>query len=112
VEDLVEFLPEDWKDREIGMFRSESHPSIKRVTHEELLALLEETEILEESLKRAGTNDNKMAKNRKALEKTITAKKTVKKTAKPQTEAASKNKATKKKIADMLKKKKKKKAKK
>ena len=74
VEELIEVIPEDYHDHEIGMFRGESHPCIRKVSTEDVVRILEETSFIELSMKKAGTIDKRMVDNRAKLENSLTAK--------------------------------------
>lgn len=73
VEDLNEFLPEAYQEPEkvVGMFRGESHPCVRKVTSDELIDILKNSDLLTESLKRASATDIKMGNNREKLENSI-----------------------------------------
>lgn len=65
VEELMEFLPEGFADNyKIGMFRGETHPSIKGISQEAIIELFNNTMIVDETLKRVGKLDSKMGANR------------------------------------------------
>jgi hypothetical protein len=70
-EELVTVIGEDYEDREIGMFRGESHPCIRKVAQAELLAILSDTDFIEVSLKKAGEMDDKLGKSRVKLEESL-----------------------------------------
>ena len=70
VEDLQEFLPDEYAEAEIGMFRGESHPCIKKMTSTDVLTIME-SDVYTESVKRSSSTDTKMGVNRKALEESI-----------------------------------------
>ncbi len=71
VDDLLEVLPEEYHTKEIGMFRLESHPSVRRVTQDELFDIFDNSELLKISLERAGAKDVKMGINRERLEESL-----------------------------------------
>ena len=71
VEELLEFLPEQYHEREIGMFRGESHPCIRKMKEEEVMEILKDSEVLSESLKRANATDVKLGVNREKLEESL-----------------------------------------
>ena len=65
VEELLTFLPEGFDEKyKIGMFRGETHPSIKGMTQEAIIELFNTTMIVDETLKRVGKLDSKMGANR------------------------------------------------
>jgi hypothetical protein len=65
VEELLELLPEGFADDyKIGMFRGETHPSIKGISQEAIINLFNTTMIVDETLKRVGKLDSKMGANR------------------------------------------------
>lgn len=67
VEDLEAFLPKGFAEgRTIGMFRGESHPSIKAVSQQDWVMLV--NHLSTEVHKRAGLNDTRMGENRAAME--------------------------------------------
>jgi hypothetical protein len=70
-DELIEVLPEAYQDRTIGMFRGESHPSIKKLTQTEVLDIIENSEVLAISLKKAGDIDQRMTNNREKLEESL-----------------------------------------
>lgn len=71
VEDLFEVLPEEYQEKEVGMFRMESHPSIRKVSQDELFDIFENSELVRTSLDRANAKDVKMGVNRERLEETL-----------------------------------------
>jgi len=71
VDDLKETLPEEYHEKEIGMFRMESHPSIRKVSQDELFDIFENSELIRVSLDRANAKDIKMGANREKLEETL-----------------------------------------
>lgn len=65
VEELLTFLPEGFDEKyKIGMFRGETHPSIKGMSQEAIIELFNTTMIVDETLKRVGKLDSKMGANR------------------------------------------------
>jgi len=65
VEELMTFLPEGFDENyKIGMFRGETHPSIKGISQEAIIDLFNNTLIVDETLKRVGKLDSKMGANR------------------------------------------------
>ena len=68
VEDLQPFLPETFEDKDVGMYRGEPHPSIKKLTQDEIKALINESEVFNESYKRAGGLDKILGKNKEKLQ--------------------------------------------
>ena len=72
VEDLLKVIGEDYEEREIGMFRGESHPCIRKISQEEVLAILNDTDFIEVSQKRATGIDKRMSDNREKLEAKLT----------------------------------------
>lgn len=71
-EDLIEFLPEKFHERKIGMFRGETHPSMKKVTEKEFKTLLSKKgSILSTTITRCKNEDGRLGTNRKNLEKSI-----------------------------------------
>lgn len=80
-DDLMEVLPEEYHDKEIGMFRMESHPSVRKVSQDELFDIFENSEVIRVSLDRANAKDVKMGINREKLEETLNAGKTAAKPA-------------------------------
>lgn len=65
VEELMTFLPEGFDEKyKIGMFRGETHPSIKNISQEAIIELFNSTLIVDETLKRVGRLDSKMGANR------------------------------------------------
>jgi hypothetical protein len=70
-EDLQKFLPEAYQDREMGMFRGESHPSIRKITQTELFDIFENSDFITETLQRASGKDVTMGVNREKLEQTL-----------------------------------------
>lgn len=76
VDELKDSLLEEYHEKEIGMFRGESHPCIRKVTMSELLEIMDsEGDVYKESLSRAGGTDSKMGVNRQKLEENLTNKK-------------------------------------
>lgn len=71
VEELVQELPTDFQECKIGMFRGESHPSIKNLTQDELIQLLRETNILSITLSRVGKLDAKMSESRQKMKESL-----------------------------------------
>jgi len=76
VEDLNAFLPEQYQEggeneKVSGMFRGESHPCVRKVSADELIDILENSDLLTEALKRASSTDTKMGANREKLENSI-----------------------------------------
>lgn len=76
-EDLLAILPEQYQaegesEKNVGFFRGESHPCIRKVTEDELMDILDNSEFLNMSLSKASTTDIKMGKNREKLEESIT----------------------------------------
>lgn len=71
VDDLLEVLPDEYHEREIGMFRMEAHPSIRKVTQDEVFDIFNNSELLNVSLDRANAKDAKMGINRERLEETL-----------------------------------------
>ncbi len=67
-EDLLPFLPDIYHDREMGMFRAESHPSLRKITETELFDIFENSDFITESLNRASGKDAVMGANREKLE--------------------------------------------
>jgi hypothetical protein len=94
VEDLMETLPEEYHEKKIGMFRMESHPSIRSVSQDELFDIFENSELVRLSLDRANAKDVKMGINREKLEETLNAgtKATAKPAAKPAAKVVAKKK--------------------
>lgn len=65
VEELLTFLPEGFDEKyKIGMFRGETHPSIKGMSQQAIIELFNTTMIVDETLKRVGKLDSKMGANR------------------------------------------------
>lgn len=75
VDDLIKILPEELQDNEIGMFRGESHPCVRKITTEEILDVLENTDFKTISLSKAGAIDKRMVENRDKLESSLGIKK-------------------------------------
>ncbi len=71
VDDLLEVLPEEYHTKDIGMYRLESHPSVRRVSQDELFDIFDNSELLKISLERAGAKDVKMGINRERLEESL-----------------------------------------
>lgn len=77
-DDVTPFLPENIQNKEIGMYRGESHPSIRCITQSEFFEIINGSEgFLEETLKRAAGKDVTMGINRKKLEAALTESKTI-----------------------------------
>jgi len=70
VEELTELLPDEYQEHEIGMFRGESHPCIKKVTSTDVLTIME-SDVYKETIKRSSSTDTKMGANRQALEESL-----------------------------------------
>jgi hypothetical protein len=70
-EELISLLPESFEDREIGMFRGESHPCLRKATESEVIDILSETDLLEISIKRADGIDVKLGQAKEKLEQSI-----------------------------------------
>lgn len=68
VEDLLEFLPDGFEEsHKMGMFRGETHPSVKALTQEEIIQIFTETEVVAETFRRVGKLDAKMSANREKM---------------------------------------------
>ena len=82
VEELQDLLPDAYDDFEVGIFRGESHPCIKKVTTEQVIDILNNG-LLQLSIERSGKTDNKMGANRQKLEESLNKNVSVKQSAKP-----------------------------
>lgn len=72
VEDLEKFLPVGYgESHRIGMFRGESHPSIKALTQAEIIELFSTTGVVTETFARVGKLDGKMGANRVKMEESL-----------------------------------------
>lgn len=72
VEDLLAFLPEGYEEtHKIGMFRGESHPSIKAMTQAEIIDIFTNTEVVSETFRRVGKLDAKMGANRAKMQESL-----------------------------------------
>ncbi len=71
VDEMMEFLPERLKDNKIGHFRGETHPSIKRVTTDDVIEILEANGALAASLQKADATDERLGKNREKMEEQL-----------------------------------------
>jgi hypothetical protein len=86
VNELAPYLPDSFEGKEVGMFRGESHPCIRKVTDDELLEILH-TDFITETLARASSTDVKMGKNREKLEQAQQSTTATKPAAKPASKA-------------------------
>jgi len=72
VEDLLAFLPAGFEDdHKIGMFRGESHPSVKALTQAQIIEIFTDTEVVAETLRRVGKLDAKLGANRAKMQETL-----------------------------------------
>lgn len=72
VEDLSAFLPEGFADENrIGMFRGESHPSVKNLSQSTIVDLFRSTSIVAETMKRVGKIDKRMGDNRATMQENL-----------------------------------------
>lgn len=71
VDDIEPYIDEFVDDKKIGMFRGESHPSIKGVSSDELIKFFNEQPVLTIAKERAQGMDKKTGVNREAMEKKI-----------------------------------------
>ena len=76
VDDVADLLPDEFQEPEknIGMFRGESHPCIRKMTMDEVIEVFN-SDVMKEALKRANHTDTKMGSNRQKLEESLAGKK-------------------------------------
>lgn len=73
-EELIETIGEAWEEREIGMFRGESHPCIRKITQAEVFDIFDNTDFIEKSIGKAGDLDKKLGQSKVKLEESLASK--------------------------------------